>query len=234
MVSARLAEWSLPPQRTQDPEGRARSVSYQLLGLGTVVLTLAYAVPQPVRLWRTRNAAGISLAALTCSCVSTVAWLSYAVHVGDGWVFASSAVYVPCLLATVWLAARHGADGGAAWLPLVFGGVLTAALLLDLASGVAVFAVVLGMSTLWRVGPSAWAAWRTRDVSGISPVTWWMALLYGSVFLAYGLSADVLATSVNALVCLAGAALVLARLAFDRYPLPGSAGLERRWAEAAA
>lgn len=190
-----------------------------VLGAATVVLALMFALPQLVRLIRTGSAAGLSLTALGNSSVSAVAWLGYALHVGDVWVLTSTLVYSPMLAITAFLAWRAGADRTAPWLPLLYAGVLGSAVALDLLTGTAVFALVLGCSTLWTVGPALYSVWTTHDVSGVAPMTWWVLMTEGFVFLAYGIAADRLATLVYAVVCLIGSTGVLSRLAVDHFEL---------------
>jgi uncharacterized protein with PQ loop repeat len=190
-----------------------------VLGATTVVLALMFALPQLMRLMRTGSAAGLSLTSLGNSAVGVVAWLGYALHVGDVWVLTSTLVYSPMLAVTAWLAWRAGADRSAPWLPVLYAGILAGALVLDLSTGAQVFALVLGCSTLWTVGPALYSVWTTHDVSGVAPVTWWVLMVEGMVFLAYGATAGRTATLVYAVVCLIGSTGVLSRLAVDHFEL---------------
>jgi uncharacterized protein with PQ loop repeat len=189
------------------------------LGATTVGLALMFALPQLVRLIRTGSGAGLSLTALGNSSVSTVAWLAYGWHVGDPWVVASTSAYAPALAVTIWYARRAGATRSAPWLPLVWIGLLGGSLAVDAVAGTPLFAFVLGGSTLWMVGPTIHTVWTTDDVSGVAPITWWVLLVEGFVFLAYGLAAGLLATVVYAVVCLVGSSGVLSRLAVAHFDL---------------
>ncbi len=189
------------------------------LGATTVALALMFSMPQLLRLVRTGNAAGLSLTALGNSGVSTVAWFGYGLHLGDPWVVTSTAVYAPTLVVTAWYAWRAGADRSTPWLPLAWTALLLAGLAIEASTLVPAFALVLGGSTLWLVGPAVLTAWTSEDISGIAPGTWWVLLGEGVIFLAYGLMAGVFATVVYAVVCFLGATGVLSRLAVDHYDL---------------
>ncbi len=65
---------------------------------------------------------------------------------------------------------------------------------------------------LWYVVPAAVTAWRSADISGLAPGTWWLLAVDGGVGGAYGVAAGVTAYLVYASMALTGALVVLARV----------------------
>ena len=60
-------------------------------GLATAVLAFAFGFPQWVRVRRTGSVEGISLASITNSLISDLAWMLYGFHLRDVWVITTSA-----------------------------------------------------------------------------------------------------------------------------------------------
>jgi uncharacterized protein with PQ loop repeat len=183
------------------------------VGLAAVVLAVAVSVPQFARLLRTGHVSGVSLAAVTNSSISFGAWTIYAVAIGDLWLTISSAVGLPGQAATAWLAWRRGASRQQMWVPALWLAVLLAVAGLDVAAGMSMTTIVVGGSILWLVVPALVTAWRSHDVSGIAPATWWVLGLEGAIFLVYGITVGVAATVLYGVACLVGSGGVLARVA---------------------
>ena len=184
-----------------------------LLGATSVLLALAYSVPQLLRLVRTGSTAGVSLPAVANSSVSYLAWTAYSCTLSDPWLLASSAVGLPGTLALTVLVWRRGADRSGLWVPVLWAGLLAVAAWLDASLGTSATAAALGASVLWLLVPTLSTVWRSPDVSGQAPGTWWVLALEGALFLAYGLVAAVPASTLYGAVTLAGCLAVLARLA---------------------
>ncbi len=182
-----------------------------LLGLLSVILAAWFALPQLLRLRSTGSAAGVSVDSLANSLISLVGWTAYGIGHTKPWVIVASAVGIPATAATLVLAMRLGnrmsLTAPGSWATLL---VLTA--IVDQVFGLALIDVVLGCSILWFVAPAATTAWRSPDVSGLSPQTWVVLALEASVFGVYGLGAHVFADQVYAVTSISGAALVLSRI----------------------
>jgi uncharacterized protein with PQ loop repeat len=182
------------------------------LGLVSVVLATWFALPQLVKLVRDGGTAGLSLESLANSTVSLTGWTVYGVTHGKMWVVLASAAGIPATVATLALAMRAG-HRLAPRLPFVWAVLLVFTAMVDRMYGTQLIDVVLGCSILWFVGPAAVTAWRSPDVSGLAVQTWLVLAADGAVFGLYGMVADVLADRVYAVTSIAGAAVVLARIA---------------------
>lgn len=212
-----------PPRlvRTRAGPGRpmsATEVATVLFGLATVALAVGFSVPQLVRLRRTGDANGISLAATTNSAISFTAWTWYALVEADLWLLLSSAVGIPGGVATVVLAWRRGAARQGLAVPVVWTAVLLGCSALDALLGASMFAVAVGASVLWLLVPALTTAYRTHDLSGVAVGSWLVLAAEGALFLGYGLLASVPASVLYGVVTLVGCAAMLARLATVRRP----------------
>jgi len=187
------------------------------LGLVSVVLAIWFALPQLVKLRRDGITAGLSVESLANSAVSLTGWTVYGVGHGKVWVVLASAAGIPATVATIALAMRAGVRL-APRLPLIWSALLLLTATIDHLYGSHLIDIVLGCSILWFVAPAAATAWRSQDVSGLSAQTWLVLAADGAVFGLYGLAADVLADRVYAVTSIAGAALVLARIAVGPGP----------------
>ncbi len=104
-----------------------------LVGLAGTLLAVGYSVPQFSKLRQMGNAAGVSIAALTNSTISGVAWTIFGVHEREIWVALPAAVAVPATAGAAVLAWLRGGSRDRMWLPGVWLATLTLA----------------GLSTFW-------------------------------------------------------------------------------------
>jgi len=182
-----------------------------LLGLLSVILAAWFALPQLIRLRRTGSSAGVSADSLANSLISLVGWTLYGIGHAKPWVVIASAVGIPATALSLLLVLRLG--GRMSWqAPGIWASTLMLTAVIDRVFGLALIDIVLGCSILWFVAPAATTAWRSPDVSGLSPQTWVVLALEASVFGVYGLGAHVFADQVYAATSISGAALVLARI----------------------
>ncbi len=191
-----------------------------VVGAVTVVLALAFGVPQWLRVRRTGSVSGISLPSIVNSLVSTTAWLLYGLHLHDVWITATSVAGLPALVVTATAVLRLGGSRSGLWIPAAWAAVLVTAALLGPVLPTA-FPTVLGASVLWYVTPAASTAWRSADVSGVASGTWMLLALDGGLAGAYGVLAEVPASIVYAAVASLGAVVVLARLWWPWAPACG-------------
>ena len=182
-----------------------------LLGLLSVLLAAWFTLPQLLRLLQTRSAAGVSSDSLANSLISLVGWTAYGFAHSKPWVILASAVGVPATAAALGMTMRLG-NRLSLQLPGLWASVLLLTSVTDRVFGLALIDLVLGCSILWYVVPAAVTAWRSTDVSGLSPQTWVVLSLEASVFGIYGLGAHVFADQVYAVTSISGAAVVLARI----------------------
>lgn len=172
------------------------------------VLGALLAVPQLVRLVCTRRTEGLSLPGWMNGCLSYGAWLVYyASEAAWPLLLGAFVAAIPWVAVTVILAALGGRASFPEWVPvLIWGAVLLCVLAMSLAGYRAVLGVVLAFSALWAYGPSLVQAWKSVDVSGLSPATWSLGVGQGiAAFvagwglwaaMAYGLTAAVLCVGV--------------------------------------
>jgi uncharacterized protein with PQ loop repeat len=183
-----------------------------LMGFSAVALAIGLSLPQLIKLLRTREVSGVSLAAVANSTISFGAWTAYAVYIGDGWLLVSSAVGLPGQLLTAWVAWRQGASRAQLWLPMLWLISLFAVSSLDVLLGTTFLPLIIGASVLWYVVPALIAAWGASSVTGIAAGSWWVLVAEGAIFLGYGLITTVGATVVYGILCLVGSAGVLLRI----------------------
>lgn len=82
-----------------------------LLGMGAATLTTACFVPQVVRLWRTRNAEGISLVTFAAFLVGVALWLAYGLILRAWPIIIANAVTLVLALAIIVLTVRFRKKG---------------------------------------------------------------------------------------------------------------------------
>ena len=168
------------------------------------------AVPQLVRILRTRKTEGLSLPGWVNGCLSYGAWLIYlAAEASWPLFFGTLVAATPWAAVTIAIAVPNWRRSSQGWTPvLIWGVVLVCALAASLAGYQEVFGAVLAFSALWAYGPSLVQAWRSQDVSGLSPVTWCLGVAEGLASslagwglwaaMVYGLTASVLCLGVVA------------------------------------
>ncbi|MFP5352057.1 MAG: hypothetical protein ACLGIB_05795 [Actinomycetota bacterium] len=179
-----------------------------LLGAIGTVIGLTRALPQLLRLLRTRDAHGVSLdSAVTISVVS-YAWAGYglatdqlAVAVASG---LNATVFLFIALLSVALG-RSPSELRAAPIWLVVA--VTAAAI----GGSQGLGVVLVASALIANLPQVLVAYRESDLTGLSPSTWALTASDGAVWTAYGLITGDVPILVNNVFQLSTALAILAR-----------------------
>ena len=77
-----------------------------LLGLAAATLTTGCFVPQVVRLWRTRNAEGISLVTFAAFSAGVALWLGYGLILGALPIILSNAITLVLAIAIIVLTVR--------------------------------------------------------------------------------------------------------------------------------
>lgn len=184
------------------------------------VLGAAMAAPQARRLHHTRRVDGVSPAWAGLSVTLNSWWLAYALGTSQPIILPVSIVSVLLYAAVVTFLIRlaHSDDRrivvGQLQLSVLGGSLLpTLALLVH---GWGAVGVVLGALYSAQLAPAVLAAYRSPDVTGISPGTWQLAWVEAVLFGIYGL-----ATGTPGLVALAvsgvvGSTLILGRLARRR------------------
>ena len=178
--------------------------------IGTAI-GLVRALPQLIRLLRTRNVHGVSADSAGTISVVSAAWATYGVLTGQAAVaLASGATSLMFALVAV-VALRLGRRLGdlrttPVWLAvLALGGAV---------GGAAGLGLLLPVSVLVANVPQLRVAWREQDLSGLSLGTWILSVLEAAVWGTYGLLAGDLAILVNGVLHLVtSGGIVLLRIA---------------------
>ncbi len=149
-----------------------------VLATGLVVVAR---VPQMLRLVRTRDVAGVSLASPVLGTVSGCAWVGYSAAV-ELWPAIPARVLM--VLVNASLAALVAAVGRMWWVALLAGclwaGALGAA---GGFGGTVLLGSILAAAYLIQTAPAVWVAYRAPGPSGVAPATW---LLAGAETLLWG------------------------------------------------
>lgn len=178
--------------------------------VGTVI-GLVRALPQLVRLLRTRGAAGVSVDTAATSSVVSFAWATYGSLTGQGAVAAASGAS-GLMFALVTLASfRFGRRAREMRTTPVWFTVLLATGLLGGARGLG---FVLPVSVLVANVPQLLVAWRERDLSALSLGTWLLSVLEAVVWGTYGfVAADRAVLTYGTLHLVTSGGIVALRLA---------------------
>lgn len=177
------------------------------------VLGVGMIVPQAARLRRRRVADGLSGEWVGVSLAINAWWIAYGLA-EELWGVVPVSVGAIVLYGVIALqyVAIVGADGarrvaigiaGSVWFPLAF----------LLAGGWTTAGLAIGLAYTLQFAPAALAACRSRDLAGIAPATWVMALGEAAIWFAYGVVTDDVALLVGGGGGALMAAIVLARLA---------------------
>lgn len=184
-----------------------------LIVVAASVLGSGMALPQALKLARTQNVDGVSAVWIGVSMAVNVWWTIYAIH---------ESVWVLLPVSTVSLALYLGMgviylrSVGRASLP----GLAVGALVLGmgplpalLVAGWAAAGLAIGLSYGIQLAPAVVAAYRTRDLGGVSPGTWIISLVEAVLWLAYGAMIADIALLAGGTAGVVMATAILSRLA---------------------
>lgn len=149
------------------------------------LLAIVTLIPQVKKLWRTKNADGVSATWATFGTVSNAAWTAYLISQALWLAVPSTAAMGIFYSITVVLIGRTGRSTrtalalGTSW-ALVLAGA-------GVVGGWSGLGLVLGVSFGIQATPSVWTAFRTWAPLGISPGTWKLILIEGLLWLVYGI-----------------------------------------------
>jgi uncharacterized protein with PQ loop repeat len=165
--------------------------------------------PQPIKLWRHRNEAGVSWLAAVNTLTTTLGWTIYGLGVDEFVIwFPTLFAFVP-EVATIALlgvrpSSRRDARLAALW--------LTAVLVAWPLGGRAGLGAVMAVGVLAGVVPQVLTALTSNDLSGLAKRTWHFALVDAALWGTYAASVADLAIGFYAIVLLTGAVVILVRL----------------------
>jgi uncharacterized protein with PQ loop repeat len=152
--------------------------------IAATIATLAFVIPQVVKLVRTGDTAGVSATWPTVGFAANVGWAVYFVH-QELWMSIPAAVGALCgYLVTMWVLWRSGGLHTASLVRgAAFGALLTLATVLG---GWTLLGVLLGCSFLAMMAPALLGAFAVPDPSGLAPGTWWLGVAEGALWGVYG------------------------------------------------
>lgn len=184
-------------------------MSVEVLGVLASIAFFARLTPQPIRLWRTGVPDGVSPMAAMNAALSDIGWILYGLAAGLVPVWLTAVVALVPGVWTVWLLRREATRRDLLW-----SCVWLATIGLAWASGTLV--AILGVSVIVNQGPQVARALRERDLRGVSPTTYVLALADAGLWGAYGVAADDVAVMGYAVVLFAAAVTVLTRIWWTR------------------
>jgi len=206
----------------------ATSASYAAAAIGCLI-----AVPQIVRLVRTRETAGLSIGSWAVSTLAAVAWLAYGIRTQQGAQVLANACVLAGGVVVLWLvlAADVNRLVRLTRLGLAGSAVAGSVLLLPMAWLILPLAATGLIARIPQLVATA-STWWHRRPSGVAASAWGMSVACTGLWLCTGvLTGDAAVAWSSAIACVT-AALILAA---EAWPRPGGwASLEDLDAEAAA
>lgn len=169
----------------------------EVLGWVAATLGMAAAVPQLVRLWRSRTSAGLSMLLWQLNVGGGLAWTLHGFHVGRLQLQVPNIVCTILFTGVLWFIV---ADRGLRLLPrLVLPVILAAGLFgLDLWLGPVAFGIVVAVPLMFGQLAQLKYMWDARDLSGVSVPTLVVNVVMQSLWLVWGLGVGEAAITVCA------------------------------------
>lgn len=178
-----------------------------IIGVVGTATALFRAVPQLVRLIRTKDVAGVSADGAATAAVVMSAWTAYGFLTGQPAVVLACGLPGISFAATAVLALRYGRRIGEIRAAPLWGVVLAA---FTFGGGAAGLGIILTVGALIANTPHVLVAYREKDLSGISPAMWKATCTDGALWIVYGaISGDVPILVNNTLNLLTGLAIVV-------------------------
>jgi uncharacterized protein with PQ loop repeat len=182
----------------------------QVAGWIGAVTYLGRLTPQAVRLARTRNAAGVSWLGAANQVAASVGWAIYGLGVGEAVLWLPGAIAIAPAAATVWFAGPRP--------PRVRDGVVAAVWIVAVVvawplGGRVALAAVIGVDVVATNVPHVLAAARSRDLSGIAPTTWRVAVADAVLWGIYSIGERDPMTALYSIVLGSSALFILRRCA---------------------
>ncbi len=189
------------------------NIVLNLIVVAASVLGSGMALPQALKLARTQNVEGVSSAWIGVSMAINVWWTIYAIHQS---VWALLPVSTVSLVLYIGMGVIYLRSVGRASLPgfalgaLVLGMAPLPALLV---AGWEAAGLAIGLSYGIQLAPAVFAAFRTRELDGVSPGTWLISWVEAVLWLAYGAMIADLALLAGGTAGVVMATAILSRLA---------------------
>lgn len=199
-----------------------------LLVLIASVLGSAMAFPQARRLVRTRCVEGISASWIGVSLALNAWWFAYGVGAG---VWAVVPVSVISFLIYATIAVVYVRTTGRSGLSTVALGFLALGFVpvpFAVIGGWQLLGIAIGLCYGLQLLPAVVGVHRTRELSGVSSATWFLAVVESIIWFVYGLAARDSALTLAGVIGVAMSALILVRLAVTGHqPMGALTGVRR-------
>ena len=208
-------------------------IGMELSLLTTVVIAAnvlggAMALPQAIKLVRSRRVDGVSALWAGISATVNAWWAAYGLGIGDLSIVPVSIVSVMAYLAIAVALVRFGSAPSLRSATIVAGSAVLISAVPALAlviGGWATAGIVLGALYGVQLSPAVVAVYRAPDVSGVSAATWSIAFAEAVLWGVYGIARPDIGLITLAATGLAMSTLVLARLVLRRLRHDRRAGL---------
>lgn len=195
----------------------ALAVTLAVLAANALGATMA--VPQMLKLRRSRRVDGVSTVWAGCSAAVNAWWIAYGVAAGDVGIVPVSVVSVVVYVLIAVALVRYGRRPRRAVLREIVGSAVvlgTVPIVPLLLSGWTTAGIVLGALYGVQLAPAVIAVYRSDDVAGVSLTTWAMALVEALLWGVYGAARGDVGLLALAATGTTMSALVLARVLLRR------------------
>ena len=193
-----------------------------MLGTLGTAIGLVRAVPQLVRLLRTREAHGVSVDTAATSSVVSLGWATYGVLTKQPYVTFASGPSGVIFGVTMFLALRFGRQVREFKIAPVWFGVM---LLAGVIAGKNGLGMVLPISLLIANIPQLWVAYKEGNLADLSLGTWLLSVADGVVWGVYSLIQQDVSIMVNAFFQLTTSVMIVALKLSNRAKLRKQASL---------
>jgi uncharacterized protein with PQ loop repeat len=180
--------------------------------------TVAFLVPQTVKLIRTRDAEGVSATWSALGFVINAGWVVYLISQRLWVATMATLITSGSYLLVVWAINRAGREVTKPLMRAGLWGVLLAGV--GVVAGWTPFGVALGLSAGVQLSPSLWTAYRAANPSGVSAGTWWIGLTEAILWGYYGGFKEDAGLVTFAVVAGGASVLMLARYYATRRRIP--------------
>ena len=208
------------------------TLALNLLVLIASVLGSAMAFPQARRLVRTRCVEGISASWIGVSLALNAWWFAYGIG-AEVWAVVPVSVVSFAIYATIAVVYVHTTGRiGLSTIALGFVALGFIPLPFAVIGGWQLLGIAIGLCYGLQLLPAVIGVHRTRDLSGVSAATWFLAAVESIIWFVYGLVARDSALTLAGVVGVAMSALILVRLAVTGHQPMGAFTAARRVAPA--
>jgi len=204
------------------------TLALNVLVLCASVLGSAMAYPQARRLVRTRCIDGISASWIGVSLALNSWWLTYGIGAGVWAVVPVSTVSLTIYATIAFVYVRTTGRGGLSAIALGFMALGLVPLPFAVVGGWELLGIAIGLCYGLQLLPAVIGVHRTRELSGVSAATWFLAVLESVIWFVYGWVVRDAALTLAGVVGVSMSALILVRLAATGHRPMSALAVSRR------